>query len=128
MTTIVTAYYRFKKSKYSHQVYLDWMDNMLEIHTPMVIFTNEASKKYVIERRVGLTHLTKIIILEQSEWLTYKYISQWEKHYELDHEKYHNVDLYMIWNEKSNFLKRAIELNQFNTEYFIWCDIGCFRD
>ena len=33
----------------------------------------------------------------------------------------------MIWSEKSHFLKRAIELNPFSTDYFVWCDIGCFR-
>jgi hypothetical protein len=33
----------------------------------------------------------------------------------------------MIWSEKSNFLKRAIELNPFQSEYFLWVDIGCFR-
>jgi hypothetical protein len=39
----------------------------------------------------------------------------------------HNMFLYMIWSEKSHFLKRAIELNPFQNEYFLWVDIGCFR-
>jgi hypothetical protein len=33
----------------------------------------------------------------------------------------------MIWSEKSHFLKRAIEMNPFSTDYFLWVDIGCFR-
>jgi hypothetical protein len=33
----------------------------------------------------------------------------------------------MIWAEKSHFLKRAIELNPFQSDYFLWVDIGCFR-
>ena len=39
----------------------------------------------------------------------------------------HNPFLYMIWNEKFHFMKRAIELDPFQSNYFMWVDIGCFR-
>ena len=39
----------------------------------------------------------------------------------------HNRDLYTVWNEKTNFLKIAAEENQFNSEYFLWLDIGAVR-
>ena len=44
-----------------------------------------------------------------------------------------DIFLYMIWSEKSHFLKRglglglAIELNPFQNEHLLWVDIGCFR-
>jgi hypothetical protein len=34
----------------------------------------------------------------------------------------------MIWNEKSHFLKQAAEKNPFGADYFLWVDIGCFRE
>ena len=68
-------------------------------------------------------------MLDQKEWYVYReYKDLWEKHLAMDSEKYHTIDLYMVWNEKSYFLKRAIERNPFGSEYFIWCDIGCFRN
>ena len=30
--------------------------------------------------------------------------------------------------EKPNFLKRAVELNSFNTPYYMWLDIGYLRN
>jgi hypothetical protein len=47
---------------------------------------------------------------------------------DIDHERaIHSIELYLIWNEKSNFLRRAIETNPFSSKKFVWCDIGCFR-
>lgn len=52
-----------------------------------------------------------------------------EKHYEKDTEKKvgHSALLYLIWNEKAHFLKRAIEMDPFHTDSFLWVDMGCFR-
>jgi hypothetical protein len=62
------------------------------------------------------------------EFHCYQYIEAFINHFRLDHEnKIHSIPLYMIWNEKSHFLKTAIELNPFSTDYFLWVDIGCFR-
>ena len=36
-------------------------------------------------------------------------------------------DLYVVWNEKINFLKTAAENNFFNSSYFLWLDIGAVR-
>lgn len=125
--TIVTAYYQMK-SKFNHEKYVQWMSNMLPyIKTPMVIFTDEQSAALIQQLRNGLP--ASIIILKQQEWYVYReYKDLWTKHYDMDPEKYHTVDLYMVWNEKSYFLKRAIDMNVFKSKYFIWCDIGCFRN
>ena len=34
-----------------------------------------------------------------------KYAEQWREHLEWDDEKEHTVELYMIWNEKTSFLR-----------------------
>ena len=54
---------------------------------------------------------------------------QWEEQERKDPEQGigHNRDLYTVWSEKTNFLKIAAEENQFNSEYFLWLDIGAVR-
>ena len=52
----------------------------------------------------------------------------WRNQKMLDHEPYHTPELYAIWNEKLNFLTESIANNTFDSDYFLWTDIGCFRD
>lgn len=126
-TTIVTAYFKLKQSKSNHNTYLEWMRNMLVIQSPMVIFCdNESFETIKSIRREDV--LTKIIIIDFTAFFCYKYYQIFLNDFKKDHEnKYHNPDLYLIWNEKSNFLKTAIEMNCFTTDYYLWVDIGCFR-
>ena len=128
--TIVSAYFKLEKSKASHIKYLLWMKNMLIIDNPMVIFCDDASQ-YLIQRireQAGHGDKTRIIPTKFEEFYCYRYIDVFRNHMEIDHERaIHSVELYLIWNEKSNFLRRAIEANPFSTEKFVWCDIGCFR-
>ena len=37
-------------------------------------------------------------------------------------------ELFWIWNEKSEWLQRAVNINPFGTLFFAWIDIGYFRD
>ncbi len=127
-TTIVTAYFQLKMSKANHATYAGWMRNMLAINNPMVIFC-DAQSKPLIQHLRNNTHTTVIVETTFKDFYTYKYSKSFAEHYALDLEQHvgHNMLLYMIWSEKSHFLKRAIELNPFNSEYFLWVDIGCFR-
>lgn len=130
MTTIVTAYFKLEISKASHDTYIQWMQNMLMIDNPMIIFCDKESEQLIQTFRENKQDKTHIILTDFHEFHSYRYIDTFEKHYERDHEQDigHNVLLYLIWNEKSNFLKRAIEIDHFKTEYFLWVDIGCFRE
>jgi hypothetical protein len=129
MTTIVTSYFKLNQSKVSHAKYLDWMKNMLIIDNPMIIFCDEKSEETIYTLRVGKHDKTRIIVTNFKEFYSYKYANHFLEHYNMDAEKHvgHNMFLYMIWSEKSHFLKRAIELDPFKTDYFLWVDIGCFR-
>lgn len=129
MTTIVTAYFKLEKSKASHDVYMNRMKNMLVIDNPMVIFCDKDSIECIQEFRKDKLEKTCIIEIHYKEFYSYKYIYYFLEHYKRDHEQNvgHNIFLYLIWNEKSNFLKKAIEKDHFKTDYFLWVDIGCFR-
>jgi hypothetical protein len=128
-TTVVTAYFQLKTSKASDATYKQWMKNMLEIDNQMVIFCDEQSVGDISENRKHKMDKTKIIVMSFTDFYCYRYIDAFRKDYLRDAESIrgHTVELYMIWNEKTHFLKRAIEMNPFQTSHFVWTDIGCFR-
>lgn len=57
------------------------------------------------------------------------FFTEFKESFEIDFEKnYHTIPLYLIWAEKCNFLKQAIENNYFNSKCFYWIDVGYFRE
>ena len=128
--TIVTAYYQIK-SKFSNETYLSWMSNFLKIPCNLVIFTDDNSYETIFNMRKGnnLEHKTHIIVKKLEEWYNYKFLDYYRYCHTIDIENNsHTPELYMLWNEKSYFVKEIIEKNPFNSEWFFWTDIGCVRD
>jgi len=129
LSTIVTGYFKLNISKSSDTIYKEWMKNMLIIDNPMIIFCDNESYEFIQEMRMDKKDKTVIIITILVEFYSYNYVNEYIDNYNIDKEQHvgHNPILYMIWAEKSHFLKRAIELDPFKTDYFLWVDIGCFR-
>ena len=131
-TTIITAFYNLKKNKYNNNVdvYLYWISNFLPYcNSNMVIFTNNDCYEFIKKMRANQKDKTRIIILDIENFYTYKYLNYWLDDLNRDPERnIHNIELYMLWNEKCKFVEKTIQLNPFNTEYFIWTDIGVIRD
>jgi len=129
--TIVTCYYRFP-SKHSYENYDAWMTNFLTtVDNEMIIFCDAESFEKVKTLRKEFEDVTDIFVLPLEETYCGQQVYQeiWKKDWQRDTEKsIHNPNLYIIWNEKSMFLNRAISINPFETEFFMWCDIGCFRN
>jgi hypothetical protein len=109
---------------------MEWIPNMLNIDNEMFIFCDEISYEIISKHRSNKKEKTYIQITTFEDFYTYRYFDVFLRQYQSDHERYigHNPYLYMIWNEKSHFLKLAIEKNPFLSNYFIWCDMGCFRE
>lgn len=128
-TTIVTCYFNIP-SKHSQENYKIWMTNMLEnIETSMYIFCDSKSYDFIKEKRKKYLNNTHIKILDFPDFYTYRYLEQYKEHHKIDPEqKKHNPYLYMIWAEKSHFMLLAKNENKFNSDFFFWCDIGCFRN
>lgn len=126
--TIVTAYYDLPRKKHASQSYHKWIKLFLHnVKSNIIIFTDKSSSNTLHDITQNLDNV-RIIILPISEFYTSKYLPYWQKDYERDYERQHNPHLYMIWNEKSMFIQRAININPFNTEYYTWTDIGMVRD
>lgn len=133
MATIVTAYFNIPKSKANHETYVEWMKNMLAIQNRIIIFCDASSVNLMRELRKGNHYPTIIAETKFEEFHCYKYVDIFRAQHAIDHEKNaHAVELYLIWNEKSHFLKRAAtEVEKLfrlpHNDKFVWCDIGCFR-
>jgi len=125
-TTIVSCYYKLENSKHSLYNYKIWMANFFQIQTPKIIFTNKDTfDEYFSNIKNNNIYF---YLSEFEEFKTWNYLDNFKDSYKIDHEKnIHNIFLYLLWNEKSSFIKKCINLNKFNTDYFVYCDIGCFR-
>jgi glycosyltransferase involved in cell wall biosynthesis len=131
LVTIVTCFYSVK-SKFSKSTYLEWISNFLQLEANIIIFMDNDTdildliKKY---RTNGLDKKTYIINEKLETWETYKYYDYWKYCHSVDIEKErHSPELYMVWNEKTYFINRAINKNPFNSDWFFWTDIGSCRD
>jgi teichuronic acid biosynthesis glycosyltransferase TuaG len=125
--TLVTAYYNIP-SKFTNQIYLDWINNFLSIiPCHLYIYTDEESYQILYQMRNPFLDRTKFIIKPFNELYMSERMDTWEQQYIIDHEKYHSKELYIIWNQKTRFVTDAIKDNPFKSDFFFWCDIGSFR-
>ena len=131
--TLVTAYFQLDNSgrnRAAHDYrtssdYHDWMANLLPfVRWPMVIFC-DAQSVDMIKRLRGdkptvyhVTHLQEFSAYRHRDVIRAQIAAKWPGF---------NPDIALVWNEKANFVRRAIAQNAFDSEMFFWCDIGAFR-
>lgn len=127
--TVVTAFYPMK-SKMSSEKYGDLIRGFWP-HLPncrLVFYTDPGLVESIRgtvedERPAGHTVVIPLPfepVLGRDIWL---------KAEDLDPERGggHSADLYAIWYEKKEFVRRTIETNPFQSEFFVWCDAGIGR-
>lgn len=123
--TIVTAYYPTNTKKHSAKNYKKWINNFFHIHHKKItVFCPKEIEKIIKENAPDYV-VIHVMQLEDTEMYNF---CDWEKQKELDPEKHlHCKDLYIIWNNKPFWLKKAIEYNDFGTSKYMWLDIGYIR-
>jgi len=129
--TIVTGYFRIP-SKQSPEIYTGWMKNMLSLQDAMVIFTQADMIDTIKTFRSHAVNRTIIIPLEieQLPYGTSLYTQEfWEDQFNRDPERkiHRSYELFWIWLSKSWFVTQAIRMNWFDSDLYVWSDIGCFR-
>lgn len=128
VATVVSAYYEMK-SKYTKDDYKKWIRLFLEtIRAPIVFFTEEYLVSFIQECRKDLP--IRIVVYPREDWLSTKRFppAVWETLHGRDQEKnIHAPELYKVWYEKNEFVRRAIELNPFGHTDFVWTDAGILR-
>lgn len=129
--SLVSCYYKLP-SKHSHSNYDSWIKNLLKnINSNIIIFTSKDLIEYL--ENIGNHNKNMIIIEKELETmpLVQKYDDEfWKNQEKIDKNKKCGRTKYcfQIWNSKFDFLKLAIEMNPFNSDKFIWNDIGSMRD
>ena len=127
--TVVTAFYKFGKSKHTYGEYLSWIQNFFVSTTSPVVCFCENSKVLSVFKAPH----TQVTFIEQPlvgsfELTTPEWMERWTRQMEKDPEAaIHSPELYVIWALKQEFVKKAIERNLYGSTHFVWCDIGCFR-
>ena len=125
---MVSAYYEMK-SKYTKDDYKKWIRLFLQtIRAPIVFFTEAHLVPFIQECREDRP--IRILVYPREDWLSTKRFppSVWETLHTRDSEKnIHSPELYKVWYEKNEFVRRAIELNPFGHTDFVWTDAGILR-
>jgi hypothetical protein len=132
--TLVSCYYKLNKSKHSLQEYDFWIKNfLLNIKTNIIIFVGKNEMEYIKSIIVNNTNIKYLLIEKEINdfELVKKYNNgfwNWQESIDPNKTCGRGQDCYKIWNSKFNFLKEAILLNPFNSDKFIWNDIGNVRN
>lgn len=120
--TCVTGYW-IVKNKHDNK-YIDWFKNTLNVDCPYVFFGNKETIDIIKSHREDLP--TYYIELDLDDFYTLKY----KEKFKIDRQHCPSAELNMIWNEKIFLVKKAKDINPFNTEFFKWIDAGmnCLRN
>ena len=102
----------------------DWFKTTLQINCPYIFFGNRESIELVKKYRGDLP--TYYIELNIEEFTTYKY----KDNMIIDKIHSPSINLNLIWNEKIFLIQRALEINPFSSDFFMWNDAGIciYRD
>jgi hypothetical protein len=69
------------------------------------------------------------LTIDDLEMFSPEWMKIWNKTFELEKmpEK-HSPQLYAVWAQKQDFVMRAMKLDPFRSNYFVWMDAGLVRD
>lgn len=127
--TLVTAYFNLgDKSglgRDQHFYYEKIRYFFPHIRWPLVIFCDKESLNGIkqLRREKPATY----IVTTLKEFHVYQYYGRFYWDRVCKQSAFEYQDIHMVWNEKFNFIRRAIELNPYESDMFFWCDAGCFR-
>lgn len=132
--TIVSCFYVLPRPKHSMGEYMRWIQNFLTfVDTPIVMFSDGEVLDYLRQMR-DEAGLSERLCLIQKPFETLKFSSsEWIQIWEdqvskSSYSHLHNQELFRVWSNKAFFVEEAIEKNPFQSDYFVWCDAGCWRD
>ena len=143
-TVLITALFDINRQNYKNQKlalktlddYLVWFKKTLQLNSPMIIYTQENVKQFIIDHRPK-EYPTKIIIqnIEYIPYYTYKTKIQEilnsedykQKMEDLDRIECNLPEYTIIQYSKFDWLQNAVDINPFNSKYFFWIDAGCSR-
>jgi hypothetical protein len=114
------------------------MKNIIKsVSSPLVIFTNRKSKDYILKIKPEIKNYTLFYIyedawqilkeLEKERNCSYREKYLFEQLSKDPENKYHNPNLYAVWNVKTYIINKIAQENPYNSSFFLYTDIGAFR-
>jgi hypothetical protein len=136
-STVVTGYFR-TSSKHSSSDYNTWIPNMLSTLDAMVVFTDPTFVDTVRSLRQHALNATVVISMSLedlpiAQLCTAQYSPPalfWQHQLDIDPERHlhKSYQLFWIWLSKTWFMNEATRHNFFQSDFFMYSDIGCYRD
>lgn len=127
--TFVSCFYNIK-SKHNADIYKNWASKLLnsKLNCNFVIYTNEESNSYIEEFTRGKNNI-KLVVKPLESFIYYQFKDLWiENQTRNSTLSQVSWELVMLWCEKIEFIKDAMENRYFDSEWIGWCDIGYFRN
>jgi len=126
--TLVTGYI-FVNKKSLKKVDYDYLEqsiSTLKIPKYMVIYVSQEYYTFVFEIRAqfNLLDKTKIIIVSNEDLYMIENFEKIKENCEKNIIPYNNPYQIIAVNSRYNYMKKSIENNYFNTEYFAWLDFS----
>jgi len=129
--TIVTAYFDVP-SKHLRGEYIHWIQNILSLREAIIIFTTPDMVGELTRLRHHDKGLTRIVTMTlEDTWIARQQTHiYWENQINIDPESaiHRSYTLFWIWLSKTWFVTEVVKTNPFGSTYFVWSDIGCFRN
>jgi len=133
--TIVSCYYLLPNNKKrSIPEYMLWISNLLTFcDTPIVMFSDG-------EIADAMDNMRKTAFPESNNWLLIRRPLHQLKFNSAEHLEYFEQviqnmksvgitsDVFRIWANKAFLTQEIAQQNPFNTNSFLWCDAGCWRN
>ena len=124
MTTIVSGFLSISNGNRSIEKYVEVGIKLLNINVPKIIFADELMYEKI---KAYDNEYTKIILYDKSESCLYPYINDdclSKFKVNTDAPSKDTMEYMFVQCNKTEWIKKAIEINCFNTTQFVWVDFG----
>lgn len=136
--SIVTSLYNINRERLDGREwssYLDWFKKTLAINSPMIVFADEDLREFIETHRQNLP--TKIIESKLEDTFYYQYKSKIDsiledRAYQSKMKNTGRIEckssLYnIVQYSKFDWVSKAVDINPFNSDSFLWLDAGISR-
>ena len=121
MTTIVSAFIAGNNKHRGSVSYINHARHLLSINKPKIIFL----QREIIEHLKDFQNEhTLFVPFEKEELFLHKYTSNSIRLPAIRYAPKDTLERMMIWLNKVDWVKRAIEIDPYKTEQFVWIDFG----
>jgi 23S rRNA A1618 N6-methylase RlmF len=131
-TTIVSAFIANlnKNNGRSIDNYIDYGKLLINIPNPKVIFIDNDSYNFFFKEDdlKGIYNTTTFIKINKDSLYLYNYLDKLTNfNINTENREKNTIDYLFVQNNKTEWVREAIQMNIYNTEQYIWIDFGIYH-